>query len=214
MKKLLLILFCLCTVCAWGQKTRPAMSYETSISGQKDGYDYVDLGLSVKWATRNVGAETISDFGGLYAWGCTTVEDYDWESYPHQDYKTFVGGMTLPPEHDAAQQIWGGAWRMPTYKEFKELKERCKWNWVQYNGTWGCKVVGPNGRCIFLPAAGSTAGDFNQPNEQGMYWSATILDQGPNTWGEHKRLRFRKGLVSLAYSHGPQVSMSIRPVFK
>lgn len=31
--------------------------------------DYVDLGLSVKWAKWNFGAKSIDDMGDLYAWG-------------------------------------------------------------------------------------------------------------------------------------------------
>ena len=38
-------------------------------TGTLNGYDWVDLGLSVKWATKNVGASSPSDYGGYYAWG-------------------------------------------------------------------------------------------------------------------------------------------------
>ena len=34
-------------------------------------YEFVDLGLSVKWASCNVGAEKPEDFGLYFAWGET-----------------------------------------------------------------------------------------------------------------------------------------------
>ena len=34
-----------------------------------NGHDYVDLGLSVLWATCNVGAEKAEEYGDYYAWG-------------------------------------------------------------------------------------------------------------------------------------------------
>lgn len=187
-------------------------TFTTSVTGARDGHEYVDLGLSVMWATCNVGADAINAFGTLHAWGMSDTVVYDWESYPHPEWKYGLGNQQLPREHDTATNLWGGVWRMPTYQEFSELKSKCRWNWVEYQGTWGCKVTGPNGNCIFLPAAGSTAGDFYEPNKQGLYWSSSALGE-PNQVSEQKRLRFRQGLVSLDYSHGPQVCMSIRPVF-
>ena len=40
-------------------------------TGVHNGYDYVDLGLSVRWATCNLGASTPEKFGDCYAWGET-----------------------------------------------------------------------------------------------------------------------------------------------
>lgn len=217
--KIILLLLCVFTLNAMGQKNRKAVrstkTYETSVCGNIDGHNYVDLGLSVMWATCNVGANEISEFGNLYAFASGTTEEYDWENYPYPEYKNYPGDLTLPSEHDTATLVWGKAWRTPTYEEFLELKTRCKWLWVAYGDIMGCKVIGPNGNCIFLPAAGSNAGDFYEPNVHGMYWSSTIMISGPGAnVGSNKRLRFRNGLVSLDYSHGPQVSMSVRPVLK
>ena len=33
--------------------------------------EFVDLGLSVKWATMNIGADKIIEPGGYFAWGET-----------------------------------------------------------------------------------------------------------------------------------------------
>ena len=44
--------------------------------------EYVDLGLSVKWATFNVGATSPEDYGDYYAWGETMPKDiYSWTNY-------------------------------------------------------------------------------------------------------------------------------------
>ena len=40
-------------------------------------YNMVDLGLSVKWADRNVGAKSPEDFGSYFQWGDTNAYTYD-----------------------------------------------------------------------------------------------------------------------------------------
>ena len=43
-----------------------------------NGHEYVDLGLSVKWAMCNVGASSPEEYGDYYAWGETkTKSSYD-----------------------------------------------------------------------------------------------------------------------------------------
>nr|MCR4707194.1 hypothetical protein [Clostridiales bacterium] len=102
-----------------------------------NGHDFVDLGLSVKWAAMNLGAEKISDRGGYFAWGETAQkDDYTWSAYRHGDsadtltkYNFTDHGLTLEAADDAAAVNWGGAWRMPTGAEWEELcdKRNCKW---------------------------------------------------------------------------------------
>ena len=45
-----------------------------STTGTINGHEWVDLGLSVKWATCNVGASSPSDYGNYYAWGETRTK--------------------------------------------------------------------------------------------------------------------------------------------
>ena len=131
--------------------------------------EYVDLGLSVKWATFNVGATSPEDYGDYFAWGETeTKETYSWANYKwcqgtantftkycsnsqygNADYKT-----TLDPEDDAAIVHLGGNWRMPTIEEWMELKQNCTWKKITINGITGCQVTAKNGNSIFLPRAG------------------------------------------------------------
>ncbi|MCQ2228062.1 MAG: fibrobacter succinogenes major paralogous domain-containing protein [Bacteroidales bacterium] len=61
-------------------------------SGQYNGHDYIDLGLSVKWATVNIGAEKPEDYGYYIAWGETTTITK--ESYLSDTYKYYAKRMT------------------------------------------------------------------------------------------------------------------------
>jgi hypothetical protein len=97
----------------------------------------VDLGLSVKWASCNVGATFPEDFGDYFAWGeAETKEEFDtfdgnykWGNLDHGDppikYNLTDGLTTLLPEDDAAQVHWGGKWRMPSLDEIQELVDNC-----------------------------------------------------------------------------------------
>ena len=123
----------------------------------------VDLGLSVKWATCNVGASNPGEYGDYFAWGETkpksiySEENYSFSSYPD----------ILPLSNDAARANWGGSWRMPTRAEQDELLTECTWKWTEQDGTYGYKVTSKiNGNGIFLPAAKSSS-------NSGRYWSSS-----------------------------------------
>ena len=117
----------------------------------------VDLGLSVKWATCNIGAVQPEERGNYYAWGETDPkEKYDWTTYIHSDGTENscqnIGDDISGTIYDAARQEWGGSWRMPTKKEMNELWEKCTWTSTYYNNCHGYEIKGPNGNTIFLPS--------------------------------------------------------------
>ncbi len=91
----------------------------------------VDLGLSVKWADRNLGASTSMDGGGYYAFGETEEKDYySWNTYQHCDNADMfcqhdLGENISGTEYDAAFTTLGGGWRMPTKEEVEELLANC-----------------------------------------------------------------------------------------
>ena len=159
-----------------------------------DGYEYVDLGLSVKWATCNVGATSPDEYGGYYAWGETEEKSsYDWSTYKwcygYSDtqtkyctsnrYGTVDNKTVLDPEDDVAHVKWGGSWRMPTRAERDELRNNCSWKWTTLNGVKGYEVTGPNGNCIFLPAAGERLGTYlDNSGSDGYYWSNSLNEGG------------------------------------
>ena len=131
----------------------------------------VDLGLSVKWATFNVGASKPEDYGDYFAWGETEPkEEYSWATYKWYDgttnnitkYNKTDSLTTLEPEDDAAHVHWGDKWRMPTKEELQELIDSCQWERTTVNEVRGNTVTGPNGNSIFIPLAGSYNSFDNQ----------------------------------------------------
>lgn len=160
-------------------------------------HEYVDLGLSVKWATCNVGATKPEEYGDYFAWGETQPKsNYDWSTYKwcngnnttltkyntSSSYGTVDNKTTLEAADDAARANWGGSWRMPTDAELTELREQCTWTWTTQNGVEGYKVVSKtNGNSIFLPARHVDIGDcLDCIDVLGNYWSSSLYMGSPN----------------------------------
>ena len=148
----------------------------SSTSNTENGHQYVDLGLSVKWATCNVGTTKPEGYGDYFAWGETRSKSY----YNGSSYSYYDNPTTLPLSADAARANWGGQWRMPTIDEFEELRNNCTWKWTTQNGVNGYKVTSnSNGNYIFLPAAGyRDLGSLYGAGDYGYYWSSSAY--GPN----------------------------------
>ena len=171
-KWLLLLFVCLASVLGlFVPKPDPG---KLSVTGRINGHDYVDLGLSVKWATKNVGAKKPSDDGAYFAWG----EIYEKDEYTDENCLTLdkeTGNICGNLLYDAARYHWGDSWRLPNEEELQELNEKCIWEWTSVNGHAGFKVTGPNGNCMFLPLAGEKSYD-DEDDSVGEYWSGTPLD--------------------------------------
>lgn len=161
--------------------------------GTINGHEYVDLGLSVKWATCNVGATTPEEYGDYFMWGETLPKEYyDWNTYKHcnntcdsiKKYSTsskygIVDNKTiLEIPDDVATVNWGGTWRMPTKSELDELIDtyNCIWEWFSLNEVKGYKVTSKkNGNSIFLPAAGYRSKDaIYDVGNNGYYWLCSL----------------------------------------
>lgn len=143
-------------------------------SGKIAGHEYVDLGLSVKWATCNVGATTQTGSGNFYAWGETSIKSQyvDQNCSTHnRDYNDISGEAA----YDAARANWNGSWRIPTQAEVNELLNRCDWEWTEINGVAGYKVISrTNGNWIFLPATGYREDTSSKGvGSSGNYWTST-----------------------------------------
>lgn len=156
-----------------------------------------DLGLSVKWADRNVGASSPEEYGEYFAWGEVKTKRYygDYSKYkfirtePKVYYKynyRFEGEgtvrddlTTLQKEDDAATQIMGKAWRMPTQEEVEELIKECIFQWYTLNDTRGYMVTNKSvpSDTIFIPLTGyKDFGNFRlYPATMGYYWTSTLV---------------------------------------
>lgn len=170
--------------------------------------DYVDLGLSVKWASCNLGASTPAGKGGYYAWGETSTKTkYTKENYAY--YKegsgyTDIGKNISGTQYDAATVNLGKDWRMPTQDEVQELCDKCTFTYGEVDGVKGYYATGKNGNSIFLPRYGYKS-IYNYEEDQGYFWIGTEvnsncgyhlwLDEGKAYWDrlslKHKGLQIR-----------------------
>ena len=188
--------------------------------------EMVDLGLSVKWATHNIGASSPEEYGDYFAWGeISTKSDYSLSTYKWTDPSI---GLTkynddqndgildnksqLDPDDDVAHVYLGGSWRMPTEDEFQELIDKCTWVLTNRNGVNGyvitSKLLGYTNRSIFLPAAGYYEGTRKRDLDYDVsccYWALSI-------WKRHAHQAdcFVSNEVTAWFRY---YGLSIRPVY-
>jgi hypothetical protein len=131
--------------------------------------DFVDLGLSVKWAKANIGAKTSTELGGLFGFGDSNGCK---NSIDPADY---ASTSTYNTENDLAYIYTGHKGTLPSADDFEELFSLCTSEWTTQDGVGGYKLTGPNGNSIFLPAAGArTANEVAGEGTQGNYLTGTI----------------------------------------
>ena len=160
------------------------------------GHEYVEIG-GLKWATMNVGANSITDTGLYFQWGdtqgytasqvgsgegqkyfsendCIYYNDGSYTKYNEVDRK-----ITLEPTDDAVKAAWGGNWRMPTVSEFIALGNAVTTAWTaNYEGSGVAGVVltsNADGATLFFPAAGYCGnGSVCEVGNFGYYWSSSL----------------------------------------
>lgn len=185
-------------------------SYATFVDTPEPGPEYVDLGLSVKWATCNLGASSPEEYGGYYQWGGTedvtsTSISLNYSNCPYHEEENWQSGWTkyitsnnycgikdkadnktvLDSEDDVASVTHGETWHIPTLDEWNELINNCTWTWVSINEVNGYKVTsnktGYTEISIFLPATGCRLGDRLDLRHAGHYWSSSLDVIYPNS---------------------------------
>lgn len=212
----------------WSERTLndtlsiPVAVYQ-SLQEQEPLPEMVDLGLSVMWATCNLGASRPEELGDSYAWGETAPkteitisgsvwEDYKWSfgdtgqltrycpdsNFGHEGFSDREIG--LMPEDDVAHVVRGGNWRMPTEKEVTDLIKKCIWKRTWSSGTEGFTVISKiNGNSIFLPIS----------DPQTVYWTSSLYRKRPYS---AISLRIIQGLPTVA-PYARYNIFFVRPVF-
>ena len=219
-------------------------TYKSKSETLKTQFNYnaqpVDMGLSVKWADRNLGAATSDDFGGYFKWGETEPflasphDDYKWYNSTQKKFTKYtVGGdnlSILEPEDDAATVNMGYGWRMPTAAEVQELcdtyNDSANYKWELVSQQYGefsyqkCDVWKvtylKNGNYLFFPPGGYRSDSYgtvycNDKWGSGYYWSSSL---GEYT-GEAVSLSLYK-IYPYVYYYTPRTQKGylIRPVYK
>lgn len=188
--KLLLFALLLLGVSSCGKSTTSKNQSEeqTNEVSEEPIHTWVDLGLSVKWATTNIGANNPEDYGDSFAWGEVTPKtEGSWDTYKWYDQGSLTkycaedNKTILDLEDDAAYVNWGCDWRMPTLDELYDLLSKCSWSRTTRNGVNGYQVTGTNGNSIFLPSSGEystsyytskcyvSGSEFGDPNYEQAY---------------------------------------------
>ena len=156
-------------------------------SGTENEHNWVDLGLSIKWATMNIGANTPEEEGYYFSWGEVEAKNYfSWGTYKYCNgsetsltkycsdtyYGIVDNKMVLDSNDDAASVNWGGDWRMPTIDEIQELLTKCTWDRITQNGQDCWKAIGTNGNCLILPCTSVISnGDYYNTYRFAYYWT-------------------------------------------
>lgn len=206
----LVIFFAIAIICG----TLVNQNFHRSIVGNavnEPCYDsnIVDLGLpsGTLWASSNLGASSVSEFGNLYMWGGSNPV----QSVNRKDMNYCISQHNIiGTSYDAASLLLGESWSLPSEEQFLELITTCKWVWTNVDGRNGYKVIGPNSNNLFLPVAGCFLIDgFKYGNQFGYYWTGE---------SHPKNLKYATelviGLDQVNIESGQQyVGRSIRPVY-
>lgn len=170
----------------------------------------IDLGLSVYWASCNLGAESPEEYGNYYAWGETEskmIYELDNYSYYDKDKEEYIniGYDISGTEYDAATVNLGNDWRMPTKYEMEELVNKCSWEWTQIGDINGYIVTGTTGNSIFLPACGIIGSSFTSYLNESLYYSSSTRKNDKSYYGYNSSFNRVSGLAKFR-------GASIRPV--
>lgn len=186
-----------------GKITKIPYTELDKVATYDDVPESVDMGLSVKWASFNVGATAPEEYGSYFMWASTVdnpEEKYNKLTCPYQDpdfadpddfidyfikyCNTQDAGIpdyiyTLEPMDDAATAAYGSNWRMPTESEMSELIEQCEVEKLDAGneeyGVAGYKFTGPSGNSIFLPMAGYRfLTTIYYGGEELNYWTSSL----------------------------------------
>lgn len=214
----------------YANQIKPISDYpsEPSVGGIVG--EAVDLGLSVKWASWNIGASAPEEKGAYFAWGEINAKwDYNWMTYKwcngtsdslikynRSASQGTVDNITiLDPEDDAAHVNWGGNWRMPTAEEINELKNNCTSQFTTENGILGYRITsnieGYSDKSIFFPMTGYKSGRVIEDDPEARLWSSSLYKAANMShYATMIRVQDRTGVLGPAWYRSR--GLPIRPV--
>ena len=111
----------------------------------------VDLGLSVRWATMDIGASSETESGDGFLWGdpdgskTKSVQTSFWARWFKG--RPNIDKISGNPQYDTATYMWGSGWRIPTGKEYEELFTKCSWEFIDSDHA---RLIGPNGNSVII----------------------------------------------------------------
>jgi uncharacterized protein (TIGR02145 family) len=197
------------------------------------GHDFVEIG-GIKWATMNVGAESITDTGLYFQWGDTqgytasqcgsgsNKKYFDWDDYKYSNggsdvskYNSEDGKTVLESADDAVTAAWGGSWRMPTTEEFVALGNAVNSAWTSsYQGSGIAGLVltdkTDSSKVLFFPVTGFCyKGTVYSVSDSGVYWSSSVRD---NNFQLAYHFKFDSSDISWEYSYYRYSGFAVRGV--
>ncbi|MBO5641610.1 MAG: hypothetical protein J5900_04155 [Prevotella sp.] len=196
MKKISFMFLYLCIICAvYGQSVtihkglrsitvekpdsvvfhpQKQVEYLDNTTGTLDGHDWVQLWENgPKWATMNVGAMFIEDYGDYFQWGAGSFV-YEFTTQCYKVNKDIQG-----TSYDMATATWGDNWCLPTSQDLSDLlnSDNTIKTMTTQNGYFGLLVKGRghySSNSVFLPAAGNIVfGVKKDLGEDCFYWCST-----------------------------------------
>lgn len=149
------------------------------LTGWHEGHEYVDLGLSVMWATCNVGASSLTETGLHFAWmEIKEKERYTYDNYYSYSY-SYYSYRKYHNDYETANWLWSGNWRMPTPAEMRELINNCSIEKTVSEGKAGyCFTSKRNGGSIFFPIDSARHDDLPDGAYDYAYWSSNPSEVG------------------------------------
>lgn len=169
-----------------------------------NGHEYVEIG-GKKWATMNVGANSVTDTGLYFQWGDiqgytpgqvgsgTGKKYFSWTDYKYCDgtssnitkYNSTDGKTVLEISDDVARANWGGyQWRMPTVADYVALGDAVNTVWTDnYQGSSVAGIIctdkTDSSNVLFFPAC-SYCYEGNVGDMDGYYWSSSLYSSNVN----------------------------------
>lgn len=188
-----------------------------NIEVNNNGHTYVDLNLpsGTLWATMNVGANSITDYGNYYQYGKGADT---WQTTESQnDYSGTESPLSLSV--DTARQCWGGSWHMPSRVQIQELLDCTTHEWInnyQNSNINGCLFTGDNGNVLFIPASGRYWSELEHESSYGYIWSSDQMTDDFYGFTTAYQLRIWDNSVYIygeSFSDGVPVRPVIEPSF-